>query len=58
MPSESAKQHRFMEAAAHNPSFARKAGISQGVAREFVNADAGRSFTNRKAKKPALKRGR
>jgi hypothetical protein len=40
MPSKSAKQHRFMEAAAHNPSFAKKAGIPQNVAREFVAADA------------------
>jgi hypothetical protein len=39
MPSKSAQQHRFMEAAAHNPTFAEKAGISQDVAREFVAAD-------------------
>ena len=39
MPSKSAKQHRFMEAAAHNPAFAKKAGISQKVAKEFVSAD-------------------
>jgi hypothetical protein len=58
MPSKSAKQHRFMEAAAHNPSFARKAGISPSVAQEFVSADAGKSFSPGKRKKPALKRGR
>lgn len=28
-----------MEAAAHNPQFAKKAGISTAVAQEFVNAD-------------------
>ena len=39
MPSKSAKQHRFMEAAAHNRAFAKKAGISQKVAKEFVSAD-------------------
>ena len=39
MPSVSAKQRRFMLAAAHSPSFARKAGISQSVAVEFNNAD-------------------
>ena len=33
MPSKSAKQHRFMEAAAHNPAFAKKAGIPQKVAK-------------------------
>jgi hypothetical protein len=39
MPSKSAKQHRFMEAASHNPKFARKAGVPQKVAKEFVAAD-------------------
>ena len=39
MPSKSAKQHRVMEAAAHNPAFAKKAGIPQKVAKEFVAAD-------------------
>ena len=39
MPSKSAQQHRFMEAAAHNATFAEKAGIPQDVAREFVAAD-------------------
>lgn len=39
MPSKSKKQEKFMQAAAHNPQFARKAGIPQSVAREFVAAD-------------------
>ena len=39
MPSKSAKQRRFMQAAAHNPKFAKDAGISQTVAREFYRAD-------------------
>ena len=39
MPSKSAQQHRFMEAAAHNATFAKKAGIPQKVAKEFVAAD-------------------
>ena len=39
MPSVSAKQRRFMAAAAHNPKFAKEAGISQTVAREFNRAD-------------------
>ena len=39
MPSKSAKQHRFMEAVAHNPSFAKKAGVPQNVGKEFVAAD-------------------
>lgn len=39
MPSKSKKQHAFMQAAAHNKKFAKKAGIPQKVAREFVAAD-------------------
>ena len=39
MPSVSKAQKRFMQAAAHNPEFAAKAGISQEVAKDFVAAD-------------------
>lgn len=39
--STSEKQARFMAAAAHNPEFAKKAGISQSVAKEFNKADTG-----------------
>ena len=39
MPSKSKKQKRFMQAAAHNRKFAKKAGIKQRVAKEFVRAD-------------------
>jgi len=39
MPSVSPKQHRFMEAVAHNPQFAREAGVPQSVGQEFANAD-------------------
>lgn len=39
MPSKSKKQARFMAAAAHNPKFAKKAGIPQSVAKEFNAAD-------------------
>jgi hypothetical protein len=42
MPSKSSKQKRFMSAAAHNPEFAKKAGIPQKVAKEFHNADRGK----------------
>jgi hypothetical protein len=44
MPSTSKKQARFMAAAAHNPAFAKKVGISQGVAKEFNQADKGKKF--------------
>ena len=39
MPSSSAKQHRFMEAIAHNPQFAKQAGVPQSVGQDFVEAD-------------------
>jgi len=44
MPSTSKKQRNFMAAAAHNPAFAKKVGISQGVAKEFNQADKGKKF--------------
>jgi hypothetical protein len=39
MPSTSPAQARLMQAAAHSPGFAKKAGVPQGVAQEFVAAD-------------------
>jgi len=33
-----------MEAVAHNPSFAKKAGVPQSVGKDFSNADKGKSF--------------
>ena len=50
MPSKSPKQHRFMEAAAHNAAFAKKAGIPQKVAKEFVAADKAKSRRGSKSK--------
>ena len=44
MPSKSKKQHNFMEAVAHNPAFAKKAGVSQSVGKDFSNADKGKTF--------------
>ena len=45
MPSKSAKQHRFMAAVAHNPAFAKKAGVPQSVGKDFSMADKGRKFS-------------
>lgn len=42
MPSTSKKQAKFMAAAAHNPEFAKKAGIPVSVAKEYNKADSGR----------------
>lgn len=44
MPAKSAKQKRLMDAAAHNPAFAKKVGIPQSVAMDFSQASKGRKF--------------
>jgi hypothetical protein len=44
MPSTSKKQHNFMEAVAHSPAFAKKAGVPQSVGKDFAAADKGRKF--------------
>ena len=45
MPSVSKKQHNFMEAIAHSPSFAKKVGVPQSVGQDFAKADKGRKFS-------------
>lgn len=45
MPSTSKKQHNFMAAIAHSPSFAKKAGVPVSVGKEFVSADKGKKFS-------------
>lgn len=45
MPSVSDKQHRFMEAIKHSPSFAKKAGVPQSVGRDFAKADDAAGIT-------------
>lgn len=45
MPSTSKKQHNFMAAVAHSPSFAKKAGVPVSVGKEFVSADKGKKFS-------------
>lgn len=44
MPSVSKKQHNFMEAVAHSPAFAKKAGVPQSVGQDFSKADKGKKF--------------
>ena len=44
MPSVSKKQHNFMAAVAKNPKFAKKAGVSSAVGKEFLTADKGKKF--------------
>lgn len=48
MPSKSPKQARTMRAAAHDKQFAKKLGIPQTVAKEYVAAD--KRVTKRKKK--------
>jgi len=45
VPSVSKKQHNFMAAVAHNPAFAKKAGVPASVGKEFISADKGRKFS-------------
>jgi len=44
MPSASKKQHNFMAAVASNPKFAKKAGVTSAVGKEFLIADKGKTF--------------
>lgn len=39
MPSTSERQHNFMEAVDHDPGFAKRVGVPQGVGEDFVQAD-------------------
>jgi hypothetical protein len=45
MPSKSTKQHNFMQAIAHSPSFAKKVGVPQSVGKDFSTADKSRKFS-------------
>lgn len=44
MPATSEKQKRFMDAAAHNPQFAKAAGVPVSVAKEFSDTSKGLKF--------------
>jgi hypothetical protein len=58
MPSTSKKQANFMAAAAHNPKFAKKVGISMDVAKEFNKADTGTRPDLQKVAKPKTDHGK
>lgn len=47
MPSVSKKQEKFMQAVAHNPAFAKKAGVPQSVGKEFTKSGGGMANTKR-----------
>ena len=44
MPVKSAKQKKLMDAAAHNPAFAKKVGIPTSVAKEMSTKSKGMTF--------------
>lgn len=44
MPAKSAKQKKLMDAAAHNPEFAKKVGIPTKVAKKFSRTSKGMDF--------------
>ena len=44
MPASSEKQKKFMDAAAHNPKFAKAAGVPQNVAKDFSEKSKGMQF--------------
>jgi hypothetical protein len=58
VPSTSKAQYRFMQAIAHNPGFAKEAGVPQSVGKDFASADKGqryKSLPERKADAPKKK---
>jgi len=59
MPSKSAKQARFMAAAAHDPEFASRNNIPQSVAKDFNQADKGTSLLKKAtAEARSLRKGK
>jgi hypothetical protein len=63
MPAKSPAQKRLMDAAAHNPAFAKKVGVPVKVAKEFSKASKGETFkrggevATTKMGKPVMKAG-
>jgi len=51
VPSVSKKQERFMQAVAHNPVFAKKAGVPQSVGKEFTKSGGGMAESKKMVKK-------
>ena len=56
MPSTSEKQKKFMDAAAHNPAFAKAAGVPQKVAKEFSDTSKGMTFKGGPKRRPDLQK--
>lgn len=58
MPATSEKQKRFMDAAAHNKSFAKKVGVPQSVAKEYSEKSEGFKFKEGGAMDTGIRKGR
>ena len=58
MPSTSDKQHRFMEAIAHDAAFAKHAGVPQSVGKDFARADDKAGITGITKKPPGSPKSR
>lgn len=56
MPSKTPAQHRFFEAVAHSPEFAKKAGVPQSVGKDFAHADDKAAITKTHDGKPVKSR--
>ena len=56
MPSSSKKQHNFMAAIAHSPTFAKKVGVPQSVGKDFNEADKGKKFGSGGATRPDVQK--
>ena len=52
MPATSNKQKKFMDAAAHNPKFAKAAGVPQNVAKDFSEKSKGMKFGKGETSQP------
>ena len=65
MPAKSLKQKKLMDAAAHNPAFAKKVGIPKSVAKDYSEASVGMKFSKKgqsradlqKVNKPSTRQG-
>ena len=56
MPATSLKQKKFMDAVAHNPAFAKKAGVPQSVGKEFSETSKGIKFKGGPRSRPDLQK--
>ena len=56
MPATSLKQKKFMDAVAHNPAFAKQAGVPQSVGKDFSEASKGMKFSGSTHARPDLQK--